>query len=636
MKNIAFYQLLLLLLAIVPLTAKTIKYSHIDVEMKLLKDNTISVIETQKIAIDGDWNGVFREYNLKGCDSITIESVSVNNTLSLVGDINNKGNHTILTDKKKVLVRLRTRDRTETPYNHDTLIVVIKYTIYDAVAHFDGYSSFKWKPLFEPENGKSIESASVSLFVPVGGTIDEVTLFTKSYDPNWDYTDSTKQEITIRSRTFTPDELEFSAIISGNSFDLSQSKTNYHYYHIKPYIFPFAIGGTIVFLLILWFFVGRDPKPLLGSSPKINLKEIPPGLAGLLYDERFDDRDTLGTLLDLALRKYIRIDHIDKNENGDVVDSYTFTCILDQKKGDTLTPIGQKLLDMLFEKNVTPGTVVDSVDVKARFRNIHVKLKSTAWSEAIDKKWFDAVPRMRRTLVFAIGVFISFIGTVFAGLRDPETVATLLFGSLICFVPGLYLVEQYRKGGMSVLKKKNHFVILSLSGALFIVIGSFYGHAFNPRQVDIGIGLYLVGFLVSCFSPFTGKKSPLGSTIKYSLSRLRNNIINGSVPEDEFTTLDLIPWIVVMGIEDQSLNKFAQRLVNNTDIIRGSALGSFVMRDLTTGHDALTVSQMENAFTDSLLGLSDTIFVSTAGGSMASGGYGSGGGGGGGGSAGGW
>ncbi len=82
------------------------------------------------------------------------------------------------------------------------------------------------------------------------------------------------------------------------------------------------LGSTAVtlalFLLLpgalyaVWFFWGRDPSSLLTpdylSEPPSNL---PPGLVGVLIDERADLRDLTATLIDLARRGYLVLEEVD-------------------------------------------------------------------------------------------------------------------------------------------------------------------------------------------------------------------------------------------------------------------------------------------------------------------------------------
>jgi hypothetical protein len=74
---------------------------------------------------------------------------------------------------------------------------------------------------------------------------------------------------------------------------------------------PFAplglLPATLGLLVALWLRVGRDP-PTGSVAPQWRLpEEIRPGPAGALVDQRVDTRDIVATVLDLAVRGFVRI-----------------------------------------------------------------------------------------------------------------------------------------------------------------------------------------------------------------------------------------------------------------------------------------------------------------------------------------
>ena len=47
-------------------------------------------------------------------------------------------------------------------------------------------------------------------------------------------------------------------------------------------------------------------------ADQFDVGAIPPGLSGIMIDERFDQRDLTATILDLARRGYMKIEEINK------------------------------------------------------------------------------------------------------------------------------------------------------------------------------------------------------------------------------------------------------------------------------------------------------------------------------------
>jgi uncharacterized membrane protein YgcG len=68
---------------------------------------------------------------------------------------------------------------------------------------------------------------------------------------------------------------------------------------------------TFVVMFALWWFVGRDPDPGMSVAP---MYEPPPGIspaeAGTLLDDTIHPRDITSTMVDLAVRGYIKIEEV--------------------------------------------------------------------------------------------------------------------------------------------------------------------------------------------------------------------------------------------------------------------------------------------------------------------------------------
>jgi len=69
---------------------------------------------------------------------------------------------------------------------------------------------------------------------------------------------------------------------------------------------------TLVVMFTLWWYAGRDPDPGISVAP---MYEPPPGIspaeAGTLLDDRIHPRDITSTIVDLAVRGYLKIEEVD-------------------------------------------------------------------------------------------------------------------------------------------------------------------------------------------------------------------------------------------------------------------------------------------------------------------------------------
>jgi uncharacterized membrane protein YgcG len=67
--------------------------------------------------------------------------------------------------------------------------------------------------------------------------------------------------------------------------------------------------ATFGFMFVLWWFKGRDPDPGLSVAPMYDPpKDVSPAEAGTLIDDTIHPRDITSTLVDLAVRGYLKIE----------------------------------------------------------------------------------------------------------------------------------------------------------------------------------------------------------------------------------------------------------------------------------------------------------------------------------------
>jgi hypothetical protein len=112
-----------------------------------------------------------------------------------------------------------------------------------------------------------------------------------------------------------------------------------------------AVGGSIA-TFAAWWTRGRDPA--VGLAPQLLAtppSDLPPGVVGALLDESVDTRDIVATLIDLARRGVLRIEH--RAIQGSRGGSRLVVTLLDPYAADA--PFEEALLATLFAGRMTPG-----------------------------------------------------------------------------------------------------------------------------------------------------------------------------------------------------------------------------------------------------------------------------------------
>src|SRR6185503_898934 len=72
-----------------------------------------------------------------------------------------------------------------------------------------------------------------------------------------------------------------------------------------PLLLPLPV---LLGMLLLWWKRGRDPRKRPVTVQYEPPQDVSPAEAGVLIDERVDMRDVIATLVDMAVRGYIRIE----------------------------------------------------------------------------------------------------------------------------------------------------------------------------------------------------------------------------------------------------------------------------------------------------------------------------------------
>jgi uncharacterized membrane protein YgcG len=170
---------------------------------------------------------------------------------------------------------------------------------------------------------------------------------------------------------------------------------------------------------------------------------MPPGLFGTLVDERADVRDVSATIVDLAVRGYLRIEEI-PGPSGKVRD---YRLVSLRGTDDELRPYEALLLDRLF----ADGAEVELGDLKTHFHAEMVEVRDSMYREVVTQGWFRARPdRTRRAwtaigamvVIAAVGITALLAATVGWGLVGLALVA----GGLALVVGARWMPARTAKG----------------------------------------------------------------------------------------------------------------------------------------------------------------------------------------------
>lgn len=151
------------------------------------------------------------------------------------------------------------------------------------------------------------------------------------------------------------------------------------------------------------------------------LRELTPGQAGAMLDERVDNQDVIAEILDLARHKYLKIEGVYKNEaarqKGKAKD-YLFKLL---KPADSKLPAHQRyLMDQLFPGEKIERSVNKS---KGKFATAFQTTKKKIYDSLKEKGWYTNNPETARGLGVVLVVFLN-AGAAFGSIMYSVNTAT--------------------------------------------------------------------------------------------------------------------------------------------------------------------------------------------------------------------
>ena len=302
--------LLLILALAAPLFAKSWHISNFEDTITVNSDGSALVNETISQVFVGEWHGIHRTIPIEypGPNStnyqlfVTVTSVTDENGSALKYDSSTSGANR---DLKIYIPNAVNTTRT----------VQLAYRVRNATRFFDQYDEFYWN-VTGNDWPVPIEQASASVRFPAGASDSlRAQAFTGVYGTTGH--NATTKVDGPNAEFETTNSLPMRG---GMTIDVYIPKGILNQPGTLTKFFWFVGGNPAVFLPLvtlvvmfgLWWFAGRDPDPGVSVAP---MYEPPPGIspaeAGTLLEDRIHPRDITSTIVDLAVRGFLKIEQTD-------------------------------------------------------------------------------------------------------------------------------------------------------------------------------------------------------------------------------------------------------------------------------------------------------------------------------------
>ncbi|MFP4458818.1 MAG: DUF2207 domain-containing protein [Candidatus Zixiibacteriota bacterium] len=337
---------------------------------------------------------------------------------------------------------------------------------------------------------------------------------------------------------------------------------------------------VFIFMLMTWLKKGRDPLDVHSVMVRYEPPdELNPAQAGSLYDETVDMRDITSTIVDLAVRGYLRIEEVESDKflffkNKDYR-------IVQLKEYDDLKGYEMTMLNALFRLGHTYNPTGDNTHLKSvliselknKFYKDLTSIKSSIESSLVDAGCFDEAPQ-------------------------------------------------------NVIKKYVLFGIIGFSLAIISVV--------ILHSIALMVGFLLSALIIIIFSKFMPAKTRKGATLarhilgfKEFVGRVEKDRIERMAKEDPTVFDRLLPYAMALGVEDHWANAFSDLYRDPPNWYRGRATGSAFTTAILVNSLGGAMNSMGNSMSSAPRGSSAGSGGSGfSGGGFSGGGFGGGGGGG--------
>lgn len=449
--------LLVLTALVVPAQADDAGWSiaRFDTSLDIRADSAIDVTETIVADFAEPKHGIFREIPIRY--AVGLHQYALR--FRLLGVDDGQGNpRTTDTSYRDNLVRLKIGDADRTLTGRQTYRIryrVLRAILWEGNHAWDSdHAVLRWNAT-GTEWHVPMDSTSVTVSLPrdVPDANLSYTAWTGAYGAKGkDYTATRPDARTIRFETghLGPGEgITIDVVLPADVVVRPSALARLGWWVSDN--FPYAlIPITLGACLLLWHRRGRD---LPGRGTIVVEYEAPDGLSpaevGTLIDERVDLRDLSATLIDLAVRGYLRIQEI-KNEGflfGGSTD-YEFTKL---REGKTLKPFEKKLFNKLFGSS----SQVLLSDLKEKFYTAIPEARKEVYGSLVNARYFDGNPNTVRSTFAVLGliavvaatVVCAVIQLILVGRIFPLPLILGLIGSVvIVFVVSNFMPRKTREG----------------------------------------------------------------------------------------------------------------------------------------------------------------------------------------------
>jgi uncharacterized membrane protein len=400
---ILFLLVILPLLGAVPAFARSWRIADMHDSISIGQDGTTLVQEEITCVFLGEYQRIYRD--------IPVEYPGPNGTnytlfLKVQGVTDEDGNQLKYEQSRKgpaLHLKIYVPGATDS-----TKTVRISYVTPNAVRFFDDHDEFYWNvtgndwpvPIDHASAMVALpQSAAGSLraqaFTGVYGSRDqEVTSVIKGSDVSFE----TSNPLPMRGG------LTIDVYIPKGILTQPSALTRIGWFLRSNSILFLPVFAFVV-MFTMWWYKGKDPKSGLSVAPMYEPpKDMTPAEVGTLVDDSIDPRDITSTVVDLAVRGYLKIEETDEKHLIFSNKDYIFHLLKQRPEWGTLAPHEHVLMEHMFDGG---GQTCRMSSLKNHFYTAIPTIKQDIIAELRNKNMYTIDPDSAKGWVVSAAILIG-------------------------------------------------------------------------------------------------------------------------------------------------------------------------------------------------------------------------------------
>jgi uncharacterized membrane protein len=382
---------------------RSLAIERFDATIRVDRDGSIDVTEAITARFTGSWNGIYRTIPIKyrtpqGFNwtlGVQLRSATNESGQALRTETSRQGHYL----KYKIWV----------PGAHDaTRMVILRYRATNGLRFFEDHDELYWNVTGD-EWDVPIEAASAVIELPASAAGVRAIAFNGVYG-------STARDAKVETtgstiRLTMPHRLDFheglTAVVGWNKGLVREPTSAERAGGFLRSNWPLAIPIPVFFLVFgIWRRRGRDPRQRPISVQYEPPDGITPGEAGTLMDNSADMRDITATMVDLAVRGYLKFEERDDRKLFGLIGGreYLLHKVKSDQEWDRLAPHERRVLNGIFDSR---GDQVALSELEDEFYTELPKIKSHLFDRLLAHGFYRARPDSVRTAWTVGGVLLG-------------------------------------------------------------------------------------------------------------------------------------------------------------------------------------------------------------------------------------